>query len=533
MGAGGRRQMSRSLKLLLVADSEEDAGTALPELEDKGFSAAWRRVDTEPALLQALRTRWDAIVADDLTTHLDAMQVLQIVKQHDPDVPVVLLWSDTALEPAVDAMREGARYCLPRSRLGRLGQVVAREIDEAEQQRNRLAASNALAFQHRRYRSIFENAPVALLELDLSGARRYVAAVADPEVEGIRPGTELLRGAVERIRVLAANAAALELLGAPSTDHLQGSQIVRGDPAAWIDIVNGLHGSAPTFEREVPIGRMDGQELTVLLGFRVPRDLRHLRNLVVGMIDVTARRALEGRSRTAERMQTAGYVAGIVAHDFNNLLTVIKGYAGLLVDALPETEPMARDLRAIDEAASSAEYLARQLLTFGRSQHGEPEVLSVNQLLKGMVDVVQGIVGDGVEVLTVLADDLWPVAIDPNQLEQIVVNLTTNAREAMPGGGRLVFETRNAVAGGSGAAVPVPQGDWVLLSVSDTGCGMNEGVREQIFEPFFTTRQPRRGAGLGLSAVYGAVAQARGTIEVGSVPDEGTTFEILLPRHGG
>jgi hypothetical protein len=294
-----------------------------------------------------------------------------------------------------------------------------------------------------------------------------------------------------------------------------------------------MHGTEPTFAREVAIGTMDGRELDVLLAFRVPRDPAALRNLAVSMTDISERKVLEQQMRVGERLDAAGRLAGIVAHDFNNLLTVINGYAGLLLDTVSETAPIRRDLRAIEDAASSAEALTRRLLAFGRRRHFEPEVLRVNELLERMETGLRRAAGDQVELSLVLADDLWPVRADPAHLEQIVMSLTENAREAMPDAGRLVIETRNTRRDGTGSAAGRARGEFVLLSVSDSGCGMTDDVRRQIFEPFFTTKGTGRGTGLGLSIVYGMVTQAGGIIGVTSAPGRGSTFEVLLPRRGG
>ncbi|HEX7038049.1 MAG TPA: ATP-binding protein [Pseudomonadales bacterium] len=223
-----------------------------------------------------------------------------------------------------------------------------------------------------------------------------------------------------------------------------------------------------------------------------------------------------------ERLEAASRVAGVVAHDFNNLLTVIRGYAGLVLDTLPADAAARRDITAIDDAASAAEQLTGRLLTFSRRRSGEQEVLCLNDSLRALHTFLDDLVGPDVEVTLDLADDLWLVRIDPSHLRQIVTELAANAGQAMPGGGRLTLRTRNHAA---------PREEAVELSVSDSGQGMEERVRRHVFEPFFTTRSGR-GAGLGLPIVYLMVRQAHGTVRVDSAPGEGTTFEVRLPRYG-
>lgn len=227
---------------------------------------------------------------------------------------------------------------------------------------------------------------------------------------------------------------------------------------------------------------------------------------------------------TDERLEAASRVAGVVAHDLNNLLTVIKGYAGLVLDSLPEGAPWRRDLAAIDEAASAAERLTERLLTFSRRRSGTPEVVYLNEPLRALRPTLRNLLGPDVRMTFDLADDLWPVCIDAGHVQQIVTDLAANARQAMPWGGELVLCTRNRSAR--------TYGDSVELVVRDSGHGMDDDVRRRIFEPFFTTRSSGRGAGLGLSIVYLMVRQAHGSVHVQSAPGRGTTIEVRLPRCG-
>src|SRR6204780_3426001 len=242
----------------------------------------------------------------------------------------------------------------------------------------------------------------------------------------------------------------------------------------------------------------------------------------------------------AQRLESLGQLAGGGAHDFNNLLAVILSYASFVREELappsgpdwPERLVSARsDLGQITLAAERAASLTRQLLTFARREVVRPQVLDLDDVITGVQELLHRTLGEHIELITTLAGDLWPVLADPGQLEQVLVNLAVNARDAMAGGGTLTIDTVNitvdadAVAGGSRA----PQGKNVRLRISDTGTGIPADVLQHVFEPFFTTKQVGSGTGLGLATVYGILAQAEGQIQIYTEPGTGTTFTITLP----
>jgi signal transduction histidine kinase/CheY-like chemotaxis protein len=229
----------------------------------------------------------------------------------------------------------------------------------------------------------------------------------------------------------------------------------------------------------------------------------------------------------SERMAVAGRVAGSLAHDFNNLLTVVNGCAGLLLADLDPADPRRREAEDILEAGQRGAALTRQLLAFSRRQVLRPRPLDLNAVVEGMVGMIRRLLGEDIEVQTRLAPGLGAVLADPTQMEQVLMNLAVNARDAMPGGGRLLLETSpvELEAGSRG----IRPGSYVVLTVADTGCGMDQATRARIFEPFFTTKEPGRGTGLGLATVYGIVEQSGGHIEVDSAPGQGTTFRLYFP----
>jgi PAS domain S-box-containing protein len=248
--------------------------------------------------------------------------------------------------------------------------------------------------------------------------------------------------------------------------------------------------------------------------------------------DVTERVALEERLRQSQKMEAVGRLAGGVAHDFNNLLTVILGYSQILADGLPEGSRLADNTAQIKSAADRAAAITRQLLAFSRKTVLSPRVINLNEIVVNLDSLLRRLIGEDIEVRTLPASDLGSVKADPSQIEQVVMNLALNARDAMPSGGTVTLETANITLDGRYARdhQSVEPGRYVMLAVSDSGEGMTPETQARIFEPFYTTKEVGKGTGLGLSMVYGIVKQSGGYIWVYSEPGLGTTFKIYLPR---
>jgi two-component system cell cycle sensor histidine kinase/response regulator CckA len=248
--------------------------------------------------------------------------------------------------------------------------------------------------------------------------------------------------------------------------------------------------------------------------------------------DITGRKQLEEQFRQAQKMEAVGRLAGGVAHDFNNLLTIINGYAQLLLERSESTSSAHDQAIQILNAGERAAALTRQLLAFSRKQVLAPTILDLNRVLESMHGMLRRLIGEDVELVTIPRDSLGQVKADPGQVEQVIMNLVVNARDAMPRGGRLTIETGNVDLDESYARthVNVTPGPYVMLAVSDTGCGMDAETITHIFEPFFTTKEQGKGTGLGLSTVYGIVKQTGGHVGVYSEPGQGTTIKVYLPR---
>jgi two-component system cell cycle sensor histidine kinase/response regulator CckA len=257
-----------------------------------------------------------------------------------------------------------------------------------------------------------------------------------------------------------------------------------------------------------------------------------VRGVILVFRDVTGRRQLEEQLSHSQKMEAVGRLAGGVAGDFNNLLTVITGYSELLRGEFSVSSPLHRFAEEILFAAERAAALTRQLLAFSRGQAAQPKLLDLNSLLSGMEPLLRRLMGENNDLIILPDPNVGKIHADPAQIEQVVMNLATNSRDAMPNGGKLVLETANVdlTDAAAGQKIGVPSGSYVMLAVSDTGIGMDNEIRRRLFEPFFTTKEQGKGSGLGLSTVYGIIRQSGGQITVYSQVGCGSIFEVYLPR---
>jgi two-component system cell cycle sensor histidine kinase/response regulator CckA len=256
-----------------------------------------------------------------------------------------------------------------------------------------------------------------------------------------------------------------------------------------------------------------------------------LARAVIVSRDITARRYLEEQLRQSQKMEALGRLAGGVAHDFNNMLTAILGFCEMLDAHLDKPGKVRKDADQIRKAGERASALTRQLLAFSRRKVNQAQVLDLNHVIVGVVQMLGRLIGENIQVITDLKADLWHLKADPGQAEQVIMNLALNARDAMPAGGQLTLATTSLeVNETAGAQRAVPPGQYVVLEVTDNGTGMDAETQARIFEPFFTTKEQGKGTGLGLSTVYAIVTQNDGFIRVNSEPGQGTTFELYFPR---
>ena len=293
-----------------------------------------------------------------------------------------------------------------------------------------------------------------------------------------------------------------------------------------------LRRDGPLQPSEARIRCKDGSTLWVVQSLNLEKQPNGSELLEGTVVDITERRSLEAQFRQAQKMEAVGRLAGGVAHDFNNLLTVISGYSTMLLESASPSDPVHHQAEQIKAAAERAASLTRQLLAFSRQQVLQPRIVNLNDIVRDVDKMLRRLIGEDVEVLTVLAPNLGTVKVDPGQIDQVLMNLVVNARDAMPGGGKLTIQTQNVDLDESYARKrqSTSPGRYVLLAVSDSGTGMTPETQARLFEPFFTTKEAGKGTGLGLSMVYGIVKQSGGSIEVYSELNHGTTMKIYLPR---
>lgn len=368
----------------------------------------------------------------------------------------------------------------------------------------RRQAEEQLRQQEGRFRALIEKSSEAIALLAADGTFLYVSP-ADQAISGVLPDELVGTHALDRLHpddLPTIRATLAQVLAAPRASVTAQARI-RHQHGGW-RWVEGI--------------------LTNLLAEP------SVQAIVVNYRDLTERHQLEEQFRQAQKMEAVGRLAGGVAHDFNNLLTVINGYSDLALTALRQGDPLREQLEQIRQAGERAAALTRQLLAFSRKQVLQPVVLDLNGLLHGLEKMLCRLIGEDIDLILALEPDLWRIKVDPGQLEQVVMNLVVNARDAMPRGGTLTLETRNVTVSAAPADHPeLRPGEYVLLTVRDTGCGMDSETMAHIFEPFFSTKG-ERGTGLGLAMVYGVVSQSGGHIAVDSRPGVGTTFHIYLPR---
>ena len=333
----------------------------------------------------------------------------------------------------------------------------------------------------------------------------------------------------DKARICDVNPAACLLFDMPS-DQLGGRAIA--------DSIEGGEDLAGTWALFLGQGRMSG-EWRIKRGKQPPRDVEFVAtaNFLPGqhlliLRDATERRHLEEQLRQSQKMEAVGRLAGGIAHDFNNLLTVIGGYGEMLIRQLPPHEFAHEMVREMNKASERATALTRQLLAFSRKQILAPQPVNLNKLIRESEELLRRLIGDDIELIVEIANDLGTVRADPPLFSQVLLNLAVNARDAMPTGGKLCLETKNSTVDDTFARThaEVVPGEYVMLTVSDTGTGMDEAAKSHVFEPFFTTKEQGKGTGLGLAMVYGSIRQSGGHIAVESTVGRGTTFRILLPR---
>jgi len=492
----------QDLRVLMLEDDPNDVELIRWELNRLTPIPNILHVRSEQAFVTALTDfAPDVILCDHNIPAFDGRMALEKAQQLKPETPFILVTGSLNEETAVSYLKSGAADYILKDRLVRLGPAVLEALERSRQRQT-------LRRHERLLHEIIDANPNLIFVKDWDGrfvlANQALAEIYGTTVKGV--------------------------LGKTDADFNPNAEEV----AHFLhDDRDVMSSGNPKFVSEEPVTNPETKQTrwfqTIKMPLRLPGE--YSVTLLGVATEITERKELEQQLLQSQKMEAVGQLAGGVAHDFNNILTAIVGYADLLAAELRGDSRQLEDVEEIRKAARRAAALTRQLLSFSRKEVLEPKIIDVNDVVMNLDKMLRSLISENIELKTMLADDIEAARVDPNQLEQVIMNLAINARDAMPEGGTLTVETANATLDDDYASrhVSVIPGDYVMIAVTDTGCGMSEEIKARIFEPFFTTKPAGRGTGLGLSTVYGIVKQSGGNIWLYSEPGKGTTFKIYLP----
>ncbi|MDB4909753.1 MAG: response regulator [Gemmatimonadetes bacterium] len=495
------------VRLLHLEDNPNDAELIHDRLEVAGLASEiiWvtNRRGFEDALTQGA---YQIILCDFNLPDYDGISALSVAREKQPDVPVIVISGSLNEEEAVKCLHLGATDYLLKQRLERLPNAVRRAIIASDELRKRRQTESELRASEERFRLLAQHSRDGFWFVGLKPQR----------VLYVSPAVETIWGRTAEEFYADADAwwDGIDPLDLPR---------VR---AAWEACADG---HSPRFEEEFRVIHPDGSvRLVVNAGTTIldgENGSAHMSGLVR---DITERTQLELELRQSQKMEGIGQLAGGIAHDFNNLLTVIQGNSDLALDGLDPSSPAHADICEIKRAAMSAAALTKQLLAFGRRQVLQPRPIELRAVTLEIQNMLSRLIGDNIELVLNLDDAAGCVLADPGQIEQVIINLVVNARDAMPDGGRITISTKTVPhhIKSAGAGTDVCE----RLLVTDTGVGMDSATRDRIFEPFFTTKPIGHGTGLGLSTVHGIVKQSGGELHVATAPGKGTSFTIYFPQ---
>lgn len=505
--------MGTPLRVLIIEDSEDDTLLIMHELKRGGYDPKYERVETAGAMNDALNQQeWDIIISDHSMPHFNSFNALDVLKKGGLDLPFFLVSGTIDEEMAVSAMKAGAHDYIMKGNLGRLVPAVQRELREADTRRERKKAKDALQESEARFQELFDEAPVGYHEYDAQG------------------------------RITSVNRTELEMLGY-TPEEMKGQPvwkfILEGNLSRQTVLDKLTGGLPPARGLERIYLRKDGTTFPALIEDRI---IRNSEGAIIGIRstiqDITERkRAEEEREKMqaqliqAQKMESIGTLAGGVAHDFNNLLTTIQGYAQLAMMSLKESDPFYENFKEIHQASVRAAKLTRQLLLFSRQQPMDLHSITLNEIVDNLMKMLKRLIGEDITVQADLDPNLWTNMADPGNMEQVIMNLVVNARDAMPEEKKITIKTENVDIDEGYCEIYkyAHPGKFVCLSVEDIGVGMDKENIQHIFDPFFTTKGIGKGTGLGLSVVYGIVKQHEGWINVYSELGRGSVFKVYLP----
>jgi hypothetical protein len=500
--------MGTPLRVLVVEDSDADCDLLLAHLARAGYDVTHERVQTADAMESALaRAAWDVVLSDYSMPTFSAVEALSTLQRAALDIPFIIVSGTIGEETAVHALKSGANDFLTKQQLSRLSPAIDRELREAVRRGTLRTTETALTETKERMRFALEASGVGIFEIDLVSGRAVWSDVQE-RLHGVPTGG--FDGDFEAV---------FEAI------HPDDRQRVRSEIAQAVDDRTDFHVEYRATWPDGSVHWIAG------LGRASYGEAGEAVRVAGISVDITGRKQLEQQVRQAQKMEAVGNLAGGIAHDFNNLLTVISGYSELLAERWRSDVAATEDLAEVQRATSSAAALTRQLLAYSRKQVLSPQVVDLNDILARSEKMLRRLIEANVRFDFRLGEAVPRVNVDPNQIEQVVLNLAVNARDAMPDGGVLTFETAEVWLDEDyvRAHAGVRAGTHVMLTISDTGSGIAPDVQARLFEPFFTTKPVGKGTGLGLAMVYGIVKQSGGHIWVYSELGSGTTFRIHFP----
>ena len=497
-------QTDKPFKILFVEDVPTDVELAKRMLKKEGLNFIYKVVETEEAFRNTLSEfNPDVIISDYSMPTFDGMSALKIARSMPDFYPFILLTGSINEETAVTCMKAGANDYIIKEHIARLPFAVVEAINKSLAIAEKEKIANTLLESERKFRSIFYNHSAVKMIVDPENGNIVEANKAAAEFYGWSIGE------LESMNIM-------QLKNSPPDQVLESmNKVMSGDKANCFFQHKQAGGSTADVE---------------LFCSKVQFNNKDFLHVIVH--DITEQNRLKEQLRQSQKLESIGRLAGGMAHDYNNILTVILNYSELALTKLKPGDTVYSYIGEIKNAAERSNRITSQLLTFARSQSYNPQVLDLNSTIEDMLNMLTSLIGESIELEWRPAENLWLTKIDPSHVDQILANLCVNAKDAIDGDGKIKIETRNLSIDqdsfkNNSQIIP---GDYIVLTISDNGCGMDEETQKNIFEPFFTTKEHGKGTGLGLSTIYGIVKQNDGFISVNSEVDKGTAFDIYLKR---
>ncbi len=499
--------MKSPIHILHLEDDPNDAALVQATLSAGGIVCEIDWVQNQGDFVAALeRGGVDLIISDYMLPGFNGMAALAIVRADFPNIPLIFVSGTLGEERAVDSLKSGATDYVIKDRLARLAPAVRRAMHEVDELAAKGRTEEALRKTEQRFRAVFSESPLGIVLVGKDGRPTVTNAAMQ----------RILRYTNE------------ELCAIRQTEFAAPEDREK-DTALYNDLIDGKRKGYQLEERYV---RKDGNVIWVRLSVSLANSIAGDPGFSIFMVeDITAHRELEAKFIEAQKMEVVGQLASGVAHDFNNIMAVIMGYSDLMTQKLVPPDEFKNCLETIRSVAERATGLTRQLLIFSRKQTVQLVVLDVNEVVKDLDKMLRRLVDENIAMVMVPGREIGRIKADSGYIGQVLMNLVVNARDAMPNGGRLTIATENVTVIDSTRELDTPaSGQYVMMSVTDTGTGMTEPVKARLFEAFFTTKPKGKGTGLGLATCHTIVQQLGGHIQVQSELGRGTTFRVYFPR---